>query len=232
MEKWLNVYYGCDPNKRSEIECMINPIVDPIYLRDLIYSDNFEKVSGYSGPFYPQKEKVFAAFDMIAPSKVKVVILGQDPYHTPGQAQGLAFSLPDGAPTQPSMRNILKELKDDLGIERTSRDLTGWAKQGVLLLNTSLTVEEGQPNGMADVWLPFTTRLIENLSKQDQTIIFVLWGKQAQKFAEFIDEKQPIISSAHPSPFSARRGFFGSKPFSKVNEILRANNLEEIDWGE
>lgn len=128
------------------------------------------------------------------------------------------------------MRNILKELKDDLGIERTSQNLTNWAKQGVLLLNTSLTVEEGQPNGMADMWLPFTTRLIENLSKQDQTIIFVLWGKQAQKFAEFIDEKQPIISSAHPSPFSARRGFFGSKPFSKVNEILRANNLEEIDW--
>ena len=230
MERWLNVYYGCEPGERSEMEHMVNPILDPIYLRDLIYSDNFEEISGYSGPFYPQKEKVFAAFDIVDPDKVKVVILGQDPYHTPGQAQGLAFSLPDGAPTQPSMRNILKELKDDLEIERNSQDLTNWAKQGVLLLNTSLTVEEGKPNGMADMWIPFTTRLIENLSKQDQTIIFVLWGKQAQRFAEFIDDKQPIISSTHPSPFSARRGFFGSKPFSKVNEILIANDLEEIDW--
>ena len=128
------------------------------------------------------------------------------------------------------MRNILKELKDDLDIERVSQDLTGWAKQGVLLLNRSLTVKEGEPNSIANVWAPVTERLIEVLSELPQPIIFVLWGKSAQELKTLINERKMVIESAHPSPFSARRGFFGSKPFSKVNNYLKENGLDEIDW--
>lgn len=168
--------------------------------------------------------------DLVAPEDVKVVIIGQDPYHTPGQAQGLAFSLPDTAKTQPSMRNILKELYDDIGIERTSQDLTNWTTQGVLLLNRSLTVEEGEPNNMADLWAPVTNRLIEVISELPQPIIFVLWGKSAQQLIPTIDGRKKIIASPHPSPFSASRGFFGSKPFSRVNEYLDENNQQMIDW--
>ena len=201
-------------------------VVDPIELVENIYEGHY----GNKKPIYPEKEKVFSALDLVAPEGVKVVIVGQDPYHTPGQAQGLAFSLPDTAKTQPSMRNILKELYDDIGIERTSQDLTNWTTQGVLLLNRSLTVEEGEPNSMADLWTPVTNRLIEVISELPQPIIFVLWGKSAQQLIPMIDGRKKIITSPHPSPFSASRGFFGSKPFSRVNEYLDENNQQMIDW--
>ena len=201
-------------------------VVDPIELVENIYEGYY----GNKKPIYPEKEKVFSALDLVAPEGVKVVIVGQDPYHTPGQAQGLAFSLPDTAKTQPSMRNILKELYDDIGIERTSQDLTNWTTQGVLLLNRSLTVEEGEPNSMADLWTPVTNRLIEVISELQQPIIFVLWGKSAQQLIPMIDGRKKIITSPHPSPFSASRGFFGSKPFSRVNEYLDENNQQMIDW--
>lgn len=201
-------------------------VVDPIELVENIYEGYY----GNKKPIYPEKEKVFSALDLVAPEGVKVVIVGQDPYHTPGQAQGLAFSLPDTAKTQPSMRNILKELYDDIGIERTSQDLTNWTTQGVLLLNRSLTVEEGEPNSMADLWTPVTNRLIEVISELPQPIIFVLWGKSAQQLIPMIDGRKKIITSPHPSPFSASRGFFGSKPFSRVNEYLDENNQQMIDW--
>lgn len=161
LTKWMQLY-----NEKSAV-------VDPIELVENIYEGYY----GNKKPIYPEKEKVFSALDLVAPEGVKVVIVGQDPYHTPGQAQGLAFSLPDTAKTQPSMRNILKELYDDIGIERTSQDLTNWTTQGVLLLNRSLTVEEGEPNSMADLWTPVTNRLIEVISELQQPIIFVLWGK-------------------------------------------------------
>ena len=201
-------------------------VVDPIELVENIYEGYY----GNKKPIYPEKEKVFSALDLVAPESVKVVIVGQDPYHTPGQAQGLAFSLPDTAKTQPSMRNILKELYDDIGIERTSQDLTNWTTQGVLLLNRSLTVEEGEPNSMADLWTPVTNRLIEVISELPQPIIFVLWGKSAQQLIPIIKGRKEIIATPHPSPFSASRGFFGSKPFSRVNEYLDENNQQMIDW--
>ena len=180
-------------------------------------------------PIYPLKENVFKAFELTSPEEVKVVLLGQDPYHTPGQAQGLAFSLPDNAPTQPSMRNILKELESDLGESRYSQDLTSWGEQGVLLLNASLTVKEGQPNSMAKDWGQVTKWFIESINNLPQPIVFILWGKNAQAFMPIISNKD-IIYSAHPSPFSASRGFFGSKPFSKTNELLEKHNIKGIDW--
>lgn len=180
-------------------------------------------------PIYPLKENVFKAFELTNPDEVKVVLLGQDPYHTPGQAQGLAFSLPDNAPTQPSMRNILKELESDLGESRYSQDLTSWGEQGVLLLNASLTVKEGQPNSMAKDWEQVTKWFIEAIDNLPQPIVFILWGKNAQSFMPMIKHKD-IIHSAHPSPFSASRGFFGSKPFSKTNELLEKHNIKGIDW--
>ena len=180
-------------------------------------------------PIYPLKENVFKAFELTSPDEVKVVLLGQDPYHTHGQAQGLAFSLPDIAPTQPSMRNILKELESDLGESRHSQDLTSWGEQGVLLLNASLTVKEGQPNSMAKDWEQVTKWFIEAIDNLPQPIVFILWGKNAQSFMPMIKHKD-IIHSAHPSPFSASRGFFGSKPFSKTNELLEKHNIKGIDW--
>ena len=180
-------------------------------------------------PIYPLKENVFKAFELTSPDEVKVVLLGQDPYHTPGQAQGLAFSLPDNAPTRPSMRNILKELESDLGESRYSQDLTSWGEQGVLLLNASLTVKEGQPNSMAKDWEQVTKWFIEAIDNLPQPIVFILWGKNAQSFMPMIKHKD-IIHSAHPSPFSASRGFFGSKPFSKTNELLEKHNIKGIDW--
>lgn len=180
-------------------------------------------------PIYPLKENVFKAFELTSPEEVKVVLLGQDPYHTPGQAQGLAFSLPNNAPTQPSMRNILKELESDLGESRYSQDLTSWGEQGVLLLNASLTVKEGQPNSMAKDWEQVTKWFIEAIDNLPQPIVFILWGKNAQSFMPMIKHKD-IIHSAHPSPFSASRGFFGSKPFSKTNELLEKHNIKGIDW--
>ena len=180
-------------------------------------------------PIYPLKENVFKAFELTNPDEVKVVLLGQDPYHTHGQAQGLAFSLPDNAPTQPSMRNILKELESDLGESRYSQDLTSWGEQGVLLLNASLTVKEGQPNSMAKDWEQVTKWFIEAIDNLPQPIVFILWGKNAQYFMPMIEHKD-IIHSAHPSPFSASRGFFGSKPFSKTNELLEKHNIKGIDW--
>lgn len=214
LTKWMELY-----NTKSVV-------ADPIELAENIYEGYY----GNKKSIYPEKEKVFSALDLVAPEDVKVVIVGQDPYHTPGQAQGLAFSLPDTAKTQPSMRNILKELYDDIGIERTSQDLTNWTTQGVLLLNRSLTVEEGEPNSMADLWTPVTNRLIDVISELPQPIIFVLWGKSAQQLIPIIDGRKKIITSPHPSPFSASRGFFGSKPFSRVNEYLEENNQQMIDW--
>ena len=215
LTKWMELYNATSAQ-----------VVDPIELVENIYEGYY----GNKKPIYPEKEKVFSALDLVTPEGVKVVIVGQDPYHTPGQAQGLAFSLPDTAKTQPSMRNILKELYDDIGIERTSQDLTNWTTQGVLLLNRSLTVEEGEPNSMADLWTPVTNRLIEVISELPQPIIFVLWGKSAQQVIPMIDGRKKIITSPHPSPFSASRGFFGSKPFSRVNEYLDENNQQMIDW--
>ena len=184
-----------------------------------------------SGTIYPPREKVFQALKTTNLEEVKVVILGQDPYHSPGQAQGLSFSVPDDIPAPPSLQNILKELLEDVGV-KTSHDLTPWAEQGVLLLNACLTVPAGQANGHAGlIWEEFTDAVIRLVSQEEEHVVFILWGAYARKKKSLIDaSKHLIIESAHPSPLSAYRGFFGSRPFSRTNAYLTEMGHEPIDW--
>ena len=184
-----------------------------------------------SGTIYPPREKVFEALKKTNLEEVKVVILGQDPYHGQGQAQGLSFSVPDDIPAPPSLQNILKELAEDVGV-KASHDLTSWADQGVLLLNACLTVPAGQANGHTGViWEEFTDAVIRLVSQEEEHVVFILWGAYARKKKALIDSsKHMIIESAHPSPLSAYRGFFGSRPFSRVNAYLSEMGREPIDW--
>ena len=184
-----------------------------------------------SGTIYPPREKVFQALKTTNLEEVKVVILGQDPYHGPGQAQGLSFSVSDDIPAPPSLQNILKELLEDVGV-KTSHDLTPWAEQGVLLLNACLTVPAGQANGHAGlIWEEFTDAVIRLVSQEEEHVVFILWGAYARKKKSLIDaSKHLIIESAHPSPLSAYRGFFGSRPFSRANAYLKEMGRESIDW--
>lgn len=181
---------------------------------------------------FPPANKVFYALRMTPYKSVKVVILGQDPYHGVGEANGLCFSVNHGIKMPPSLNNIYKELYSDLGIIRTDTDLTDWASQGVLLLNSVLTVEKDKPASHKFVgWEEFTDEIIMKLNDHDTPIVFILWGNFAKSKIKYItNPKHLIISSSHPSPFSVNYGFFGSKPFSKTNEFLRKNNLEEIKW--
>ncbi|MBU0749988.1 uracil-DNA glycosylase [Patescibacteria group bacterium] len=183
---------------------------------------------------YPDVDALFRAFEMTPFKAVKVVILGQDPYHGEGQATGLSFSVPKGVRLPPSLQNIFKELKSDIGIERTNGDLTDWAQQGVLLLNATLTVSEKSPGSHQNKgWEVFTDAVLQTLSLSDEKehIVFILWGAYAQKKGALIDRsKHVVVESPHPSPFSARKGFFGSKPFSRTNAQLRKWNQTEIEW--
>ena len=181
---------------------------------------------------FPPKEEVFTAFKLCEFRDVKVVIIGQDPYHEINQAHGLAFSVKDGNKLPKSLINIYKELYDDLLVTRLTGELTEWASQGVFLINTVLTVEEGKANSHRNKgWEIFTSKVIEELNNDDSPKVFVLWGNQAYEYEKMITNvNHKIIKSAHPSPLSAYRGFFGSKPFSKINEFLKEHNLKEIDW--
>lgn len=182
---------------------------------------------------YPPKEHLFAALKFTSFANTKVVILGQDPYHGLGQAHGLSFSVQKGVKLPPSLRNIYKELAEDVGCEIPAHgNLESWARQGVLLLNTVLTVQDGKPASHQKLgWETFTDKIIELLSEREQPTVFVLWGKHAQDKAKSIDtDKHGIIASVHPSPLAARNGFFGSKPFSRANELLAAWGAEPIDW--
>ena len=184
---------------------------------------------------YPPIDEVMTAFAKTAYYDVKVVILGQDPYHGPNQAHGLSFSVKAGIPHPPSLRNMLKELQDDIGCPvPTNGTLTKWAEQGVLLLNTVLTVRAGQANShQGQGWEQFTDAVIEKLATRQRPIIFVLWGKPAQRKKQLIlkySEQHVIFEAPHPSPLSAYRGFFGSKPYSKINAQLEAWGETTIDW--
>lgn len=182
---------------------------------------------------YPTKENVFNALRWTDYDEVKVVILGQDPYHGPNQAHGLSFSVQEGVPLPPSLRNIFKERKADIGKEiPSSGSLERWAKQGVLLLNTVLTVEAGQAHShKGKGWELFTDAIIRLLNKREKPIVFVLWGRPAQtKKVLITNPNHVVLEAAHPSPLSASRGFFGSKPFSKINKQLREWGEEEIDF--
>ena len=181
---------------------------------------------------YPPKKDVFNAF-RLSYNDVKVVILGQDPYHGDGEAHGYAFSCLK-TPIPPSLKNIYKELYDDLGIEKNMLDgnLLPWVKQGVMLLNTGLTVEKDKPNSHKDIgWQKFTDEVIKKLNEREKPVVFILWGNNARAKKDLItNPNHLVIESAHPSPFSARNGFFGSKPFSKTNNFLIKNNINPIKW--
>lgn len=181
---------------------------------------------------YPAANLVFNAYQKTPLAKTKVVILGQDPYHQPNQAIGLSFAVADQVSAPPSLVNIIKELENDLQIQATSHDLTKWADQGVLLLNSTLTVVDSQPNSHANlIWETLTDATIKLVSDSDQSKVFILWGKFAQAKKHLINrQRHLIIESAHPSPLSAYRGFFGSKPFSKTNQFLLEKNNTIIDW--
>lgn len=182
---------------------------------------------------YPPGKEIFSAFDSCAFDEVKVVIIGQDPYHGPGQANGLCFSVGDGVKPPPSLVNIFKEIHSDLGKPiPKSGNLSRWAQQGVLLLNATLTVRASTPGSHQNKgWEKFTDTVIKLIAEKKTNVVFLLWGAYAQKKGEVIDRsKHLVLMSAHPSPFSADRGFFGCKHFSKANEYLRSKGLKEIDW--
>lgn len=181
---------------------------------------------------YPKYKDIFKALRLTDYNDVSVVILGQDPYHGVNEAHGLSFSVQDGVPIPPSLRNIFKELESDLGIKKTSTDLTSWANQGVLLLNSIMTVVKDSPlSHKARGWEIFTDKIIEKLGERQKPVVFILWGSYARSKKELIKgTNHYIIESVHPSPLSASRGFFESKPFSKTNNFLRKNGIKEIDW--
>lgn len=182
---------------------------------------------------YPPGPLIFNAFNLTPFDKLEVVILGQDPYHGAGQAHGLSFSVPHGIKPPPSLVNIYKEMKTDLGLEHPNHgNLEAWAKQGVLLLNAFLSVNDSEPASHKDAgWETFTDAVIRTVSDKKEHVVFILWGKFAQQKEVLIDKsKHLVIKSAHPSPFSANAGFFGSKPFSKTNKYLKAHGEKEIDW--
>ena len=182
---------------------------------------------------YPANSEVFNALSLTPLAEVRVVILGQDPYHGAGQAHGLAFSVKPGVPSPPSLQNIVKELKSDLGIDLPTHGcLSEWARQGVLLLNASLTVQSGKPLSHSQIgWERFTDTVIRHVSEQRSGVVFLLWGSFAQKKSALIDpNKHHILSAPHPSPLSAYRGFLGCKHFSMTNQLLAQQGLPEINW--
>lgn len=199
------------------------------------YKDLYEFVKNEYNDYtiYPEADDVFKTFQLTQVKDLKVVILGQDPYHNVGQAHGLCFSVKPGINTPPSLVNIYKELEDDLGCKIPNNGyLVKWAKQGVLMLNTVLTVRAHQANShKGKGWERFTDAVIEAVNKQDKAIVFILWGSPARrKRAMLNNPKHLIIEAPHPSPLSSYRGFFGSKPFSKTNDFLKEHNIEPIDW--
>ena len=207
------------------------------YLNLSDYKDLFEKVDAAykTAVVYPPKEDLFTAFSLTPPEAVRVVILGQDPYHEPGKAHGLAFSVREGVKLPPSLVNIYKERESDVGVPMSADgDLTAWAQQGVLLLNTVLTVEQGKANSHKDYgWQAFTDAVVASVAKLPQPVAFVLWGAQAQKKAAVAaasEYPRLVLQSPHPSPLSSYRGFFGSKPFSRINAFLKVHGESTISW--
>lgn len=214
----------------NDWDSILNEEFEKEYFKDIM---EFIDEEYSSKTVYPPKEEIFNAFKFTPASKVKVVILGQDPYHEEGQAHGLAFSTPEGRPIPRSLKNIFKEIEDEYNYPiPDSGCLEKWAKQGVFLLNTVLTVREGEANSHSDCgWQTFTDNVIKALNEQPQPIVFLLWGKQAEKKMELLENPNHLVLvTSHPSPFSARRGFFGCNHFRLANEYLRKNDIEEIDW--
>ena len=211
-------------------DSILNEEYNKEYFKNLI---DFIKQEYKNKTIYPKQNEVFNAFRYTDFDNVKVVILGQDPYHGPNQAEGLSFSVSNEVLKPPSLQNIFKELESDLGIQfPKANSLKPWAKQGVLLLNAVLTVEEHKPASHSKKgWETFTDDIIKVINEKEEPVVFILWGAYARNKKSLItNPKHLVIESAHPSPFSARNGFFGSKPFSKTNEFLKKNGIKEIDW--
>ena len=201
------------------------------YMKNLSIFLNNEKKKNKI--IYPPGSKIFNALNLTPFTSVKVIILGQDPYHGQNQANGLSFSVEIGNKIPPSLQNIFKELNSDLNILPSQHgDLSNWAKQGVLLLNTILTVESSKPSSHSNKgWEIFTDKILHSLSSLKENLVFILWGKKAQEKISLIDEsKHKILKSPHPSPYSANNGFFGSQPFSKTNFFLESKNIDKINW--
>ncbi len=208
---------------------VLNEEIHKEYFKELVkFLDEERKYK----TIYPNKIDIFKALQLTDYNDVNVVILGQDPYHGEGEANGLCFSVNHGIQSPPSLKNIFKELKEDLNIDRTDTDLSDWAKQGILLLNTVLTVEKKKPLSHRNKgWEIFTDKIIEILNKKDDPIIFILWGNPARSKKVLItNKKHMIVESSHPSPFAYLKGFKGSKPFSKTNNLLKSVNKKEINW--
>lgn len=209
-----------------------------IVLKDEYEKDYFKRIKDVVKNEYDKKEifppydRIFYAFRETNYKDTRVVILGQDPYHGVGEANGLCFSVNRGIKMPPSLKNIYKELYNDLGIERVDTDLSNWAKSGVLLLNSVLTVEKDKPASHKFIgWEEFTDNVIKKLNEKDEPVVFILWGNFAKGKMKYItNSKHLVISSSHPSPFSVNQGFLGSKPFSRTNDFLRENGLKEIEW--
>lgn len=220
----------------------VNPQIEESWLealREEFSSEYFTSLKDFlkeeknNYTIYPPGNKMFTAFNLCPLPSVKVVIIGQDPYHGPGQAHGLSFSVPDGIAVPPSLRNIYKELNNDLGLEKPSTgNLEKWAEQGVLLLNAILTVRDDQAGSHhGKGWETFTNKVIKTISDLRAGVVFLLWGKYAQDKQILIDtNKHFVLKSTHPSPLSAHRGFLGCGHFSETNQILKENGIEEIDW--
>ena len=208
---------------------VLQSIYESDYFIDLL--NNIEDL--YSKEtIYPLREDLFNALKLTPYKSVKVVILGQDPYHGEGEAHGLSFSVKSGVKIPPSLKNIYKELDDDLGIKRVDGDLSDWASEGVLLLNSILTVEKDKPLSHKGIgWEEFTDYIISTLNLSDTPKVFILWGNFAKEKSKLItNKKHLVITSSHPSPFSCNKGFFHSRPFSKTNEFLKKNNITEVRW--
>ncbi len=232
-------------DKKNKIFVNISSMVEPLEswkkvaaeygLREILKTikKKLSEVSLKKKQIYPSSKDIFKAFELTSFEDVKIIILGQDPYHGPNQANGLAFSVNSKVRFPPSLLNIFKEYSTDLNLPiPTDGNLSAWGEQGVLLLNSILTVESGLPGSHKDFgWEEFTNQIIKALSDKKSNLVFILWGAYAQSKEILIDSsKHLIIASSHPSPLSAHRGFFGSKPFSKTNDYLKKNKNEEIDW--
>ncbi|MDO4697543.1 MAG: uracil-DNA glycosylase [Pasteurellaceae bacterium] len=201
------------------------------YFQQILQQVHAERLAGKT--IYPPQNEVFSAFALTEFEQVKVVILGQDPYHGPNQAHGLSFSVKPGVAPPPSLLNMYKELAQDVGFQIPQHGyLIDWAKQGVLMLNTVLTVEQGRAHSHANFgWETFTDKVIAQLNQYRENVVFLLWGSHAQKKGQFIDRNRHcVLTAPHPSPLSAHRGFFGCRHFSKANDYLRQCGLNEIDW--
>ncbi len=214
--------------RKSWYEKLADEFEKPYYKKLESFLDNEYKTK----TIYPKAENVFNSINQVPLEKIRVVIIGQDPYHEPNQAHGLSFSVENGVMLPPSLKNIFKEIEAETGIVNKSGNLIKWAKQGVLLLNTVLTVERGKANSHKGMgWENITTKIIKIINEQNTPIVFLLWGSQAQSFAKYLNNPHHLVlKCAHPSPLSAFNGFFGCNHFVKANEFLTSHNVQPIDW--